>query len=154
LKGQRPIGNAIPFFDGYLMRNWLNPLPAETVVGAVVGAVLGSILGRHDYLNPPNWLHSLFAFQLMFLILAFGICAHFYCAAHYLRKPSIAKWSLSGCILTTGLVLFMYPKHFGIGDDASIVFLPHEFNVLMAGLLLLWVATLRLLTEFKRMLRE
>jgi H+/Cl- antiporter ClcA len=136
------------------MHSWLNPLPAETVIGAIVGAVLGSILERNDYLDLPNWLHSFFALQLIFLILAFGICAHFYCAAYYLRKDLIRRWSLFGCVLTIGIVLFMYPKHLGIGSDASIVFLPHEYNALMAGLLILWLVTLRILTQVKLMISE
>lgn len=136
------------------MDGWLNPLPAETVIGAVAGAILGSILERDNYLNLPNWLHSFFALQFIFLILAFGVCTHFYCAASYLNKSTVRKWSLFGCFLTIAVVLLMYPKHLGLGKDASIIFLPHPYNVLMSGLLVLWLAALRALTQVKLMIRD
>jgi hypothetical protein len=140
--------------SGDYMDAWLNPLPAETVIGAFAGAILGSILERNDYLDLSNWMHSFYVLQFIFLILAFGICAHFYCAAAYLDKPAIRKWCSFGCFFTIVLVVIMYPKHLGIGDDASINFLPHPYNVLMAGLLVLWLAALRALTQLKLLSRE
>jgi hypothetical protein len=136
------------------MRNWLNPLPAETVIGAIVGAILGSLLERNDYLNISDWLHSFFVLQFVFLILLFGLGSHFYCAACYLQKPNIGRWALASSLLALLIVLFMYPKRVGLGPDAEIVFLPHEYNVLMAGVLLLWLLTLRTLTILKRLLTE
>lgn len=136
------------------MHSWLNPLPGETVIGAVIGAVLGSLLERNDYLNISTWLNSFFALQLIFLILAFALLAHFYCAACHMQKTLIRKWTLFGCIFVITLMLFLYPRHLGIGPDSSIVFLPHEYNTLMAGVLLLWLITLRLLTQLKRLIAE
>jgi hypothetical protein len=136
------------------MKSWLNPIPAETVIGAIVGAVLGSILERDDYLTIPTWMQSFFALQFIFLIVAFGICAHFYCAAALLKKEKIKSWSRGGCALVIFLILFIYPKHLGIGEDASINFTPHPYNALMSGVLILWVAALRILTQVKRIIGE
>ena len=136
------------------MRSWLNPLPAETVIGAIIGAVLGSVLERNEFLDIPDWVHSLVVFQLIFLILAFGVCAHFYCAASYLQKGAIKGLALFGCVLVIGAVLFMYPKRLTLDADTSIVFLPHEYNALMSGVLVLWLITLRVLTLLKTLLRE
>ena len=131
------------------MKDWLNPLPAETVIGAIVGAVLGSILERNDYLTIPTWLQSFFALQYIGLIVAFGVCAHFYCAATLLKKHRISVWFRSGCILVIVIMLLSYPKHLGIGPDSTINFLPHEYNALLSGVLVIWVITLRVLTAVK-----
>ena len=136
------------------MRSWLNSLPAETVIGAIIGAVLGSLLERDDYLNISDWLHSLFALQLVYLILAFGILAHFYCAACDLQHMAVKRWSLAGCVLIILIVMLLYSKHLGIGPDASIIFLPHEYNTLVSGVLILWLVTLRALTKLKQMTTE
>lgn len=136
------------------MDSWLNPLPAETVLGAIIGAVLGSILERNDYLNITSWLNSGSALLLILLILAFGVLLHFYCAACHLQKDTIRRWSLFGCILAIAGMLFAYPKHLGIGPDASIIFLPHEYNALMSGVLILWLISLRALTQLKRIMAE
>lgn len=56
---------------------WLNPLPAETVIGAIVGAVLSTIMAFYKYFEVNSWIDSRYAIQLTFLILVFGVCLHF-----------------------------------------------------------------------------
>jgi hypothetical protein len=132
------------------MHSWLNPLPAETMIGALVGAMVGSILERNDYFTISNWLESFVVLTLVLLVLLFGVFAHFYCAACFLGKDTISRWCFRGCLLSLLIVLFLYPRHFGIGPDASINFLPHAYNAVLAGILILWLATLRILTLVKR----
>jgi hypothetical protein len=112
------------------------------VVGAVVGATLGSLLERNVYLNISDWLSSYFALQLIFLILAFAVLAHFYCAACHLNAVLIKRCSFGGCVLIIILTFFLYPRHLRIAPDASINFLPYEYNTLISGVLLLWLITL------------
>jgi peptidoglycan/LPS O-acetylase OafA/YrhL len=136
------------------MHSWFNPIPAETTLGALAGAVLGSILERHDYLSIPTWVQSFFVIQFVLLIFAFGVAAHFYCAAAFLKKPRIRNVALVGCLLIIISLLFMYPKHLGIMPDSSINFLPHEYNVLMSMVLVMWLVALRLLTAMKKWIED
>jgi hypothetical protein len=48
----------------------------------------------------------------------------------------------------------MYPKHLGIMPDSSINFLPHEYNVLMSMVLVMWLVALRLLTAMKKWIED
>jgi len=136
------------------MYSWHNPLPAETVIGALAGAILGSLLERNDYFDISIWLDSFAVLQLICLILIFGISAHFYCAACSMDKGAIKRWAFYICIGILIGVLFLYPKNLGIGADGEIKFTPHAYNFLMAGVLVVWLLTLRLLTLFKTLAPE
>jgi hypothetical protein len=57
---------------------WLNPLPAEKVIGAIVGAVLSAILAKYGYFDIHVWYEARYAIYFTFLILAFGISIHFH----------------------------------------------------------------------------
>jgi len=118
-------------------------------MGATVGAILGSLLERNDFLDVTSWTNSLTAFELVALIITFGVLAHFHCAARLLGRAAIQRRCLYGCGAVLLLVLILYPRHLGIGPDGTITFLPYEYNALMAAVLVFWVVALRLLTYIK-----
>jgi hypothetical protein len=128
---------------------WLNPLPAESSIGATAGAVLGTILATHPYFSVSNWLEVYLALAYTVLIILFGISAHFYCAAHLLQRTMIQKIFLLCCALLL-VAIFVNPKEAGLDEETAIRFLPHEVNLLVGGTLLVWLAALRILTEVKR----
>ena len=118
-------------------------------MGATVGAILGSLLERNNFLTVTDWLHSLAAFELILLIIAFGVLAHFHCAARLMNRDAVKRFCFYGCLALLALVLFSNPRHLGVGPDGTISFLPYEYNALIAGVLVLWIVTLRMLTYVK-----
>ncbi len=118
---------------------WLNPLPAETVIGAIVGAVLSTILSKYSYFDIAVWTDARFALYFTFLILAFGICIHFYCAAILLGRTAILRTFRFAYILILLVVWVGYAKRAGIQHNGMVIFLPNEGNSLVCGVLLIWL---------------
>jgi hypothetical protein len=133
---------------------WLNPLPAETVIGAIVGAVLSTILAQYGYFGVESWIEARFALYFTFLILAFGISLHFYCAAVLLEKRTVARIFRLTAILILIIVLIGYAKRAQVGSDGSVLFLPNPGNSLICGVLLIWLLMVRSLTAFKKWVGE
>ena len=129
---------------------WLNPIPAETVLGAIIGAVLSTIMAQLAYFNVASVSDILFPLVFSFLILLFGVSAHFFCAAHVQNKRQIKLIFGTICLLTILVVIGLDPQKAHISATDGVQFLPRPGNFLMAGILALWFCALRALTELKR----
>jgi hypothetical protein len=129
---------------------WLNPLPAETVIGAIIGAVLGTIIAQSPYFEISEWMQARYPLLFTFLILSYGVSIHFYCAAVVLDRPKIRTIFLALCLLIF-LGMVFYPKEVGIDPGGRVSFLPESLNVLIAGTLMIWLVALRAMAELHRL---
>ena len=129
---------------------WLNPVPAETVMGAIIGAVLSSIMASLNYFNLATWLDVLFPLSFTFLILLFGVSSHFYCAATLQKKGPIRNVFGLVCLLTLASVICLDPQRAKISAAEGLQFLPSAGNFLMGGVLVIWFLSIRALTEFNK----
>lgn len=126
---------------------WYNPIPAETVIGAIVGAVLSTILAQNEYFKIQNWMDTRYGLMFTVLIISFGVCAHFYCAARNLSRHRLANYFLLMCFLVVGVVLLINAQKLNLGLSGTFTFLPRWTNVMMAGVMMIWLCTLRILNS-------
>ena len=128
---------------------WLNPLPSEAVIGAIVGAVLSTVMAYYKYLEVNVWTDVRYALYFVVVILCYGVCLHFYCAAVLLSKHKIGLFFLVLCIVIYLVILIIQPKELTLTDSGQINFLPNPGSVLISGVLLIWLLILRTLTWVK-----
>lgn len=123
---------------------WMNPLPAETVMGAIVGAVLSTILAQYSYFTISVWTESRGAVLFVALILIYGVSAHFFCAACRSNISGYIKYgTLMSCMFILGGIVIINPRlPVNVTELGVISFRPNEGNILLDGVLAIWLAAL------------
>ena len=117
-----------------------------------MGAVLSTILAQYGYFAVESWIDARFALYFTFLILAFGISIHFYCAAILLEKKVIMRVFRSIALFILLIVLVGYARQAQVSVDGTFLFLPHTGNALLCGVLIIWLLMIRSLTTFKKLI--
>ncbi len=93
---------------------WLNPLPAETMIGAIFGAILATIMEQYGYFHLTSLFDIRFPLEFAGAILIFGLTAHFYCAAVLLPPTRARGICLGVCIGILVLMAVYSPRQWTI----------------------------------------
>lgn len=133
---------------------WLNPLPAETVLGAIVGAVLSTILAHNGVFQVDSLAKLRPAILFVFAVVSYGVCIHFCCAAMARKRFDVTLSSFVLALIIIFAVSFLGVREFNLGEDGRLLLLPSLPNVLLAAVLAIWFAALAALTYTKGLLER
>lgn len=125
---------------------WTDTLPAETAIAAVVGAVLSTVLAQNNVFSIEHWYDSWPAIYLISLVLGFGVMIHFFCIAVVRKLPSVYLPSAMIAIGALFCIVFLNRADWRFPETGEIIFLPYAYNILLAGVMLIWYLSVQLTT--------
>lgn len=130
--------------------HWLNPLPAETVIGAIVGAVLSTILAYNDVFNVTVGNELKDACLFIGQIITFGVIIHFFCAAFVMGVHYLAIFTFFTTLVIVANIAFLDLQGGGTVDVGRIDISFNLTNLLLSLVLSFWFIALFALTLIKK----